>query len=77
MKSKLACGAVAGLAVLLCARVAPAGPLPATDDFAPTPRIGQLEGFWLGLSLANWSGLCFFALLCAFLWLLVRSGRRG
>ena len=57
MKSKLACGAVAGLAVLLCARVAPADPLPATDDFAPTPRIGQLEGFWLGLSLANWTGL--------------------
>jgi hypothetical protein len=57
MKSKLACGVLAGLAVLLCAGVALADPLRTADDFAPTPRVGQLEGFWLGLSLANWTGL--------------------
>jgi ADP-ribosylglycohydrolase len=49
---------LAGLAVFLCALAAPADPPPrAAGGFAPAPGVGQLEGFWLGLSLANWTGL--------------------
>ncbi|MEY2919809.1 MAG: hypothetical protein RL261_1114 [Pseudomonadota bacterium] len=57
MTSNIARRVLAGLAVLLCAGVVTADPLPAAERFAPSPRIGQLEGFWLGLSLANWTGL--------------------
>jgi disulfide bond formation protein DsbB len=34
------------------------------------------EGVFLGLSLANWSGVCFFALFCASLWLLFRRSEK-
>jgi ADP-ribosylglycohydrolase len=57
MTSKPARRVLAGLAVLLWAGATLADPLPTVDDFAPTPRVAQLEGFWLGLSLANWTGL--------------------
>lgn len=45
--------------------------------FMVTGLCKEKDWVFLGLSLANWSGLCFFALLCAFLWLLVRKGRQG
>lgn len=57
MTSKLARRVLAGLAVLVCALAARADPTPAAEGFAPSPGVGQLEGFWLGLSLANWTGL--------------------
>lgn len=45
--------------------------------FMVTGLCKDKDWVFLGLSLANWSGLCFLALLCAFLWLLIRSGRQG
>jgi len=57
MTSKIARCVVAGLAVFLGALAALADPTPTAESFAPTPDVGQLEGFWLGLSLANWTGL--------------------
>lgn len=57
MKSQFARGALASLLALLCAPVALPDPVATANRFAPTPGSGQLEGFWLGLSLANWTGL--------------------
>ena len=35
----------------------------------------ETEWVFLGLSLANWSGVCFLALLCVFSWILFRRNR--
>jgi hypothetical protein len=48
---------LAGLAAWLCATGAMADSPSTPGGFAPAPAPGQLEGFWLGLSLANWTGL--------------------
>lgn len=57
MTSKPARRAMVGLAAFLCALAAVADPPHGGEGFAPTPNINSLEGFWLGLSIANWTGL--------------------
>jgi len=57
MRSRRACFGLAGIALFLCARFVLADPPTAAGGFAATPDVERLEGFWLGLSLANWTGL--------------------
>ncbi|MDR1936006.1 MAG: disulfide bond formation protein B [Candidatus Accumulibacter sp.] len=43
--------------------------------FMVTGLCKDKDWIFLGLSLANWSGVCFFALFCVSLWLLFRRGK--
>jgi disulfide bond formation protein DsbB len=45
--------------------------------FMVTGLCKEKDWVFLGLSLANWSGLCFFLLLCVSLWLLFRRNKQG